>query len=340
LNKRRVSNGRKLSPEEDEKDYFEGYSHIGIHEEMLKDTIRTTTYRDAFLHNPSDFKDKIVLDVGCGSAILSFFAVQAGAKKVYGVDASDIIDEARKVVEHNKLTDKIILIKGKIEDIQLPEKVDIIISEWMGYFLLYESMLPSVLLARDKWLVQGGKIYPTEANIYIAPFEDEDIYAERVSYWENVYGIDYSPIIPYAKKCSFIEPLVEHISPTKELSCFPYKILSIDCLTASSDNIKTFTSPFELKSIGKANVHGFVGYFDVIFKGTDKTIKLSTSPQSGITHWRQCLFFFDDPFSVEQDTIITGHITIQPHEESKRALLVAINCNTSHSHLEKVFHIK
>jgi len=91
-----VRKRRKISPEEDEKDYFEGYSHIGIHEEMLKDTIRTNTYRDAILQNPSDYKDKIVLDVGCGSGILSFFAIQAGAKKVYGVDASDIIDEAQK----------------------------------------------------------------------------------------------------------------------------------------------------------------------------------------------------------------------------------------------------
>jgi type I protein arginine methyltransferase len=49
----------------------------------------------------------------------------------------------------------ITLIKGKIEEVDLPvSKVDIIISEWMGYFLLYESMLDTVLFARDKWLVR------------------------------------------------------------------------------------------------------------------------------------------------------------------------------------------
>ena len=53
----------------------------------------------------------------------------------------------------------ITLIKGKIEEIELPvEKVDIIISEWMGYCLLYESMLDTVLFARDKWLVSGHLI--------------------------------------------------------------------------------------------------------------------------------------------------------------------------------------
>lgn len=72
---------------------------------------------------------------------------------VYAVDACDVVDAAQSLVSHNNLAEKITLIKGKIEDITLPvDKVDIIISEWMGYFLVYESMLQSVLFARDKWL--------------------------------------------------------------------------------------------------------------------------------------------------------------------------------------------
>lgn len=48
----------------------------------------------------------------------------------------------------------ITIIEGKVEEVELPvEKVDIIISEWMGYFLFYESMLDTVIFARDKWLV-------------------------------------------------------------------------------------------------------------------------------------------------------------------------------------------
>ena len=46
------------------------------------------------------------------------------------------------------------IIKGKVEEVELPvDKVDIIISEWMGYCLFYESMLNTVIYARDKWLV-------------------------------------------------------------------------------------------------------------------------------------------------------------------------------------------
>jgi protein arginine N-methyltransferase 1 len=57
------------------------------------------------------------------------------------------------------LTDKVTIIKSKVEEAVLPvEKVDIIISEWMGYFLIYESMLDTVLYARDKWLVKDGYV--------------------------------------------------------------------------------------------------------------------------------------------------------------------------------------
>ncbi len=58
------------------------------------------------------------------------------------------------------MQDKITIIKGKVEEITLPvEHVDIIISEWMGYFLLYESMFDTVIFAREKWLRKGGQVY-------------------------------------------------------------------------------------------------------------------------------------------------------------------------------------
>lgn len=99
---------------------------------------------------------------------------------------SSIINKAKEIVQVNGLSKKITLLQGKMEEVELPQehlangKVDIIISEWMGYFLLYESMLDTVLYARDKYLVQGGKIFPDKATIYMAGIEDGEYKEDKI----------------------------------------------------------------------------------------------------------------------------------------------------------------
>ena len=139
--------------------YYNSYSNHYIHEEMLKDKIRTESYRSAIEGNKEAFNNKIVLDVGCGSGVLSIFAARAGAKHVYAIEKADIANYARKIIKDNGLSHKITVINSSVEEAVLPvKKVDIIISEWMGYFLLYESMLDTVLYARDKWLNKDGYV--------------------------------------------------------------------------------------------------------------------------------------------------------------------------------------
>ena len=85
--------------------YFQSYSHFGIHEEMLKDKVRTLAYRKAILNNQQLFRDKVVLDVGCGTGILCMFAAKAGAKAVYGIECASIAVQAKQIVADNKLDD-------------------------------------------------------------------------------------------------------------------------------------------------------------------------------------------------------------------------------------------
>ena len=144
-------------------------------------------YKNAILHNPQLFKDKIVLDIGCGTGVLSIFAAKAGAKHVYGIEMADIFSKAQEIVKVNKLESQITIIKGKIEEIELPvDKVDIIVSEWMGYLLLYEGMFDSVLWARDKYLTKDGMLFPDKAVMYLAGIDDIRYKEKKLNFWNNV----------------------------------------------------------------------------------------------------------------------------------------------------------
>ena len=99
---------------------------------------------------------------------------------------SSIIQKARAIVAHNGMSKYITLLQGKMEEVEMPiehmndGKVDIIISEWMGYFLLYESMLDTVLYARDRYLAPQGKLFPDKATILMAAIEDGEYKDDKI----------------------------------------------------------------------------------------------------------------------------------------------------------------
>ncbi|TEY59365.1 hypothetical protein BOTCAL_0194g00030 [Botryotinia calthae] len=305
--------------EHSEAHYFNSYNHHGIHEEMLKDEVRTRSYMNAIVQNKHLFKDKIVLDVGCGTSILSMFAVKAGAKHVIGVDMSTIIEKAREIVEVNGMSDKITLLQGKMEEVVLPfPKVDIIISEWMGYFLLYESMLDTVLYARDKYLAPNGLIFPDKATIFMAGIEDGEYKDEKIGFWDNVYGFDYSPL----KATALTEPLVDTVE-IKAVVTDPTAVLTLDLYTCTKEDL-AFSSPFKLDVRRNDFVHALIAWFDIDFTACHKPIRFSTGPHTKYTHWKQTVFYLREVLTVEQGEQIVGRLDNKPNEKNPRDLDVKI----------------
>ncbi|KAF3457784.1 hypothetical protein FNV43_RR02443 [Rhamnella rubrinervis] len=331
--------------------YFHSYAHVGIHEEMIKDRVRTETYKQAIMQHQSSIAGKVVVDVGCGTGILSIFCAQAGAKRVYAVDASDIAVQANEVVKANNLSDTVIVLHGRVEDVEIDEGVDVIISEWMGYMLLYESMLGSVITARDRWLKPGGLILPSNATLYMAPVTHPDRYSESIDFWRNVYGIDMSAMLPLAKQCAFEEPSVETITGENVLT-WPHVVKHVDCYTITIHELESVTTRFKFKSMMRAPLHGFAFWFDVEFTGAaasptddhatplhnenqpmdgtprkkrsnpNEALVLSTAPEDPPTHWQQTLIYFYDPIEVEQDQLIEGSVTLSQSKENARFMNV------------------
>ncbi|KAL6535003.1 Protein arginine N-methyltransferase 1.1 [Orobanche hederae] len=309
--------------------YFDSYSHFGIHEEMLKDVIRTKTYQNVIYKNSFLFKDKIVLDVGAGTGILSLFCAKVGAKHVYAVECSSMADTAQEIIEHNGFSDVITVLKGKIEEIELPvAQVDVIISEWMGYFLVYENMLNTVLYARNKWLVQDGIVLPDKASLFLTAIEDSDYKEEKIEFWNNVYGFDMSCI----RKQSIMEPLVDIVNQSHIVTnCQLLKTMDISKMEAGD---ASFTAPFKLVAERDDYIHALVAYFDVSFTKCHKPMGFSTGPKSRCTHWKQTVLYLEDVLSICQGEALTGTLTVAPNEKNPRDVDITLKYSLKGLHSE------
>ncbi|GFR40027.1 hypothetical protein Agub_g562 [Astrephomene gubernaculifera] len=293
--------------------YFCTYGYIYHQKDMLEDHKRTGAYYQAVLSNKRQFQGKVVLDVGTGSGILAIFAAKAGARKVYAVEATNMAKNARALVESNNLSHVVEVIQGTIESISLPEKVDIIISEWMGYFLLRESMLDSVLVARDRFLAPGGALYPSHAAIYLAPIRSNLVnqrtsefqnsmegWAEFLQEMRHYYQVNLDCLSdPYRS-----EQKDYYLHTSQWTDTHPQQLLGpatpfikYDLHTLTLEELKApLKAEFLLHMTDGGPVDALCGFFDVWFRGsqqapTDNEVRLTTGPDpTGATHWGQQTF--------------------------------------------------
>ncbi|KAI0397178.1 S-adenosyl-L-methionine-dependent methyltransferase [Xylariaceae sp. FL0594] len=251
--------------EDESKYYWESYAGVDIHETMLKDTVRTEAYRDFIYNNKHLFAGKTVLDIGCGTGILSMFCARAGAARVFAVDASEIIVKARENIFRAGLSDTITTLHGKMEEVELPvDHVDIIVSEWMGYCLLFEAMLPSVLFARDKYLAPGGLMVPSHTNMWVAPVSDPVWVSENgEAFWADVYGFDMSAMA----KGIYDEVRVLNW-PADKVCGTPSAFKMLDLYTTTAADL-SFTAPYASRLTRDVDaVDGFLIWFDTFFSPT------------------------------------------------------------------------
>jgi len=241
-------------------------------------------------------------------------------KKKQKVECAGIVHQARKIVKANGFENVITLIKGKVEEITLPvDKVDIIISEWMGYFLLYESMLDTVLFARDKWLAEGGLIFPDKASLFICAIEDAEYRADKINFWESVYGFDMSCI----KDMALQEPLVDTCNADQVISNAT-QILSIDLYKVKKEELD-FNSDFSLMMNRDDYVHALVAYFNVEFSKSHTKLQFSTGPRSKYTHWKQTVFYLDEEMLVNNNDVMNGSINVKRNAKNPRDIDIRIS---------------
>ena len=299
---------------------------------MLKDSVRTRAYMAAITQSAHLLKGKTVLDIGCGTGILCLFAAKAGAKRVYGIECSSIAEQATAIVAANGYADVVTIVHGKVEEIdELPggvTQVDVIISEWMGYFLLYESMLDTVLYARDKWLAPGGALLPGRCSLRVAAIEDGQYRTDKIDFWDNVYGFDMSVI----KSLAMAEPLVDVVDP-EQVNTDVAELATFDLNTMARSE-QAFEAPFTITASRNDYVHALVAYFDVSFDACHKPVRFSTGPHARATHWKQTVFYLDDVLTVNEGEALSGVFRCRPNAKNPRDLDIELEYHFEGQHCE------
>lgn len=304
------------------------YAQLMHQQTMLEDKVRVQAYHEAITRNPKDFKDKVVMDVGAGCGILSFFSCQAGAKRVYAVEMSKIAQNAKKLIEGNGLSDFCEVIKGRVEDIDLPEKVDILVSEPIGFLLVHERMLESYIIARDRHLAPGGAMFPQSASIVVAPFSDICLHDEqkaKASFWstENFYGYNVSSLKDESSRQYFSQVIID---------CFDSSILisddrstfDFDFKTITTEKLKRFEIPLKFEITKTSLLTGLACWFTIDLSGSEAKVILSTAPECPRTHWHQTRLLLEHPLAVNRGQSLSGSLKFQANAHSSYNIVMQL----------------
>lgn len=289
--------------------YSAGYSNPDNQRAMLLDWHRTDSYRRAIeeVVSPGD----LVIDVGSGSGILSLFASSAGAKKVFSVEATPIIEIEKELIKINGLEDNIECLNVYAHNVSLDTKVDVIVSEWMGMFLMEEYMFDAVQVIRDNFLIDGGSIIPNAVKLYLAPIENRNLYYKvGPGFWKSTF-FNYNFNIDIAKDDSE-EKFIRCIIPPESFIAPEALLLDFDCMKDTTSSFH-FTKSVEWIVQRDSFLHGFCGYFDAVLA---QHVTLHTAPRFPATDWQQIYFPIEEILTKEGDfiqlTITTSQGSVCP----------------------------
>lgn len=277
------------------------YHAYPSHRLMLRDVVRTEAFQKAIKEVVK--AGDVVLDVGAGSGVLSLFAAQAGAARVYAVERTGLASLAAHLAQINGFDTAIQVLQGDIRDVRLPEKCDVIVSEWMGTLGVDENMLGAVLWARDHHLKDGGQLIPKRVTARMAPVTtsqraDIDFFGNRP------YDLDLSPLH---------EPIVNELFMVRRrVNAEDLAAPAVDLWVSdvASDPPSTVREPYEAElkfSIEKAaKVTALGAWFHAELS---PKVALSNAPDCPDTHWGQLILPLKSELALKSGDALATKVT-------------------------------
>jgi len=309
--------------------YFNSYNHYGVHEDVLKDPVTMTSYQRAVKQNAHLFRGAVVLDVCAGLGICSLLAAQAGAKKVIALESQvELATMGERLSRHNGFGQDVVeFVRGDVFSLEcLPdglECVDIVISEWMGYFMMYEARLADVLHARDRWLrTPGGLLFPDRARLRGAILEDAAYRDNHFSYFKQVWGFNFSAMQEPAHR----DPVVHHFDAQQLLSTSACA-LDLDLHRCTAEDCFQMGAAFDVQCKRDGKAHALIFWFEVLFEACHKPVSFSTDPESVPTCWKQTAFFLAGPqLSVKRNERVRCMVAVRKGSKDRRHLDIKLSC--------------
>ena len=236
---------------------------------------------------------KVVCEIGVGLGPLSLMALNAGAQRVYAIEVGEAqLALSTAVLQANGFgPDRFVPLRGWSTDLQLPERVDVVLSETLDHLGVGEQTVRYMLDARERLLKPDGVFLPAGIGCCTALASPRQ-WSERDDFWSSDlsahHGIDYSAIVPHIRSLNYSldienEELLSTWCPWQTID-----MAHLDGLEPSHSLL------FETTRQGRVDglAFAFVAYLS-------EDVELSTMPDAPSTHWRQGFQPFPEPIEVE-----------------------------------------
>jgi Ribosomal protein L11 methyltransferase (PrmA)/PRMT5 oligomerisation domain len=274
------------------------FSSLNVQKNMLSDTLRMEKFKKAIFETVK--RGDVVIDLGTGTGIFAVWAAQAGARKVFAVEETDMAGVAESVVAENGLQKTISIYRANSSKVCFPEPADVLIAEIVGHFFFEEGIVEYVADVRNKLLKSPARIIPCAASIFLVPVELGNHFQE-VSFWKTFSDPKLSCVSQKASNTAY----VESVFPSQLLSS-AMKIFELEATTWESE---VRTAEFEVVIQRDGILDALAGWFELQLS---VTTCIATSPSDPATHWKQCIFPLDKPVFVSAGDRINCSFALAP----------------------------
>jgi hypothetical protein len=267
------------------------------HRQYLADQVRVSAFCQALGEVVK--RGDVVLDLGAGSGILGLLACRAGARRVYAIEAGEVIELARALWHANGFQDRVVFIKGTSTRVELPERVDVIVADQIGPFGFEAGLWEFFSDARERFLKPHGVMIPSRLELYVAPVECPE-FSDRVEFWnDSPAGFDFRPVRSLAVNTAH----PAQFGPDHLLGG-PALLGSLDLSMATLPSLRSET---RVATTREGTLHGLCGWFSAQLSNS---ICMSNSPLATNPINRRNVFL-----PIERPTLVGkgAHVGVMMH---------------------------